>query len=184
VLTSVPTATLQEAWERGTWSGHRWVVEDSHQCLKTGCRLEHRQLQTGKRFFRLLGLLSPVAVHLLQQRDLARSEPDRFACEVIDADALTVVATQAGLDPARMTIQVFWREVARLGSYLARRRDGPAGWKTLWAGGSGFRPCLRAFISLPTSVGTMCIQDRPSGLGSVNLESHCTLQSFSQARNI
>jgi hypothetical protein len=25
-------------------------------------------------------------------------------------------------------------EVARLGGYLARRRDGPPGWKTLWLG--------------------------------------------------
>lgn len=52
----------------------------------------------------------------------------------METDAVTVVATQAGLDPATVTTEVFWREVARLGGYLARRRDGPPGWKTLWAG--------------------------------------------------
>ncbi|PZW18068.1 transposase-like DNA-binding protein [Thermosporothrix hazakensis] len=165
VQTSVQTATLQEAWERGTWYGHRWVVEDSHQCLKTGCRLQQRQLQTGKRFFRLLGLLSPVAVRLLQQRDLARSEPDRFTCEVLDVDVLTVVATQAGLDPASMTIQVFWQEVARLGATWLVAGMGQQAGRPCGRAGSGFRPCLRAFISLIASVCKMCIKDRAQARG-------------------
>jgi len=145
LLTSLPTSTLEQAWERADWYSHRWVVEDYHQCLKTGCRLEQRQLQTVERFFRLLGLLSPVAVRLLQLRDVARSSPDRPACEVVEADLLTVVATQAGLDPANMTTEVFWREVARLGGYLARRRDGPPGWKTLWAGWLRVQTLLEGF---------------------------------------
>src|SRR6266704_6290034 len=40
LLTSVPTTTLEQAWERVEWYRQRWVVEDSPQCLKTGCRLE------------------------------------------------------------------------------------------------------------------------------------------------
>jgi hypothetical protein len=28
----------------------------------------------------------------------------------------------------------FWREVAKLGGFLARRRDGEPGWQTLWRG--------------------------------------------------
>jgi len=145
LLTSLPTTTLEQAWERTNWYSHRWVVEDYHQCLKTGCRLEQRQLQSVERFFRLLGLFSPIAVRLLQLRDLARSQPDRPAQELIEADLLTVVATQAGLDPSTMTTEVFWREVARLGGYLARRRDGPPGWKTLWAGWLRVQTLLEGF---------------------------------------
>jgi Transposase DNA-binding/Transposase DDE domain len=145
LLTSLPTMTLEEAWERAGWYSHRWVVEDYHQCLKTGCRLEQRQLQTVERFFRLLGLLSPVAIRLLQLRDVARNAPDRLASEVVEADLLTVVAAQASLDPAIMTAEVFWREVARLGGYLARRHDGPPGWKTLWAGWLRVQTLLEGF---------------------------------------
>ena len=145
LLTSLPTTTLEQAWERTNWYSHRWVVEDYHQCLKTGCRLEQRQLQSVERFFRLLGLFSPIAVRLLQLRDLARSQPDRPAQELIEADLLTVVAIQAGLDPSTMTTEVFWREVARLGGYLARRRDGPPGWKTLWAGWLRVQTLLEGF---------------------------------------
>ena len=43
LLTSVPTTTLQQAWERGDWYGYRWLAQDYHQCLKSGCRIEQRQ---------------------------------------------------------------------------------------------------------------------------------------------
>src|SRR5437764_9321273 len=61
LLTSVPTTTLEQAWERVDWYRHRWLVEDYHQCLKSGCRIEQRQLQSVDGLIRLLGLLSPLA---------------------------------------------------------------------------------------------------------------------------
>lgn len=134
LLTSVPTTMLHQAWERVGWYEHRWTVEDYHQCLKTGCRLEERQLQSAARLIRLLGLLSPLAVRLLQLRDLARGEPQRPAHEVLDADLLAIVAAQAGQAPALMTTGAFWKAVAQMGGYLARSGDGPPGWKTLWKG--------------------------------------------------
>ncbi|HLZ62707.1 MAG TPA: IS4 family transposase, partial [Ktedonosporobacter sp.] len=134
LLTSVPTSSIEDAWEHVGWYECRWVVEDYHQCLKTGCRIEERLMHTAERLIRLLGLLSPVAVRLLQLRDLSRREPDRPAHEVVQADLLAVVATQTGCSPATMTTATFWQTVARMGGYLARRHDGPPGWKTLWAG--------------------------------------------------
>src|SRR2546422_8562041 len=92
LLTSVPTTTLEQAWERVDWYGYRWLVEDYHQCLKSGCRLEQRQLQTVDGLIRLLGLLSPLAVRLLQIRGFARSEPERPANALIEPLMLAVVA--------------------------------------------------------------------------------------------
>jgi hypothetical protein len=134
LLTSVPTTTLEQAWERVDWYRHRWLVEDYHQCLKSGCRIEERQLQTIDGLIRLLGLLSPLAVRLLQIRGYARSEPERPAHEVIEPLLLAVVAERSGQSPATMTIGSFWTEVARLGGYLARSHDGPPGWRTIWKG--------------------------------------------------
>lgn len=134
LLTSVPTTSLAHAWERVGWYERRWVVEDYHQCLKTGCRIEARQVRTAERVIRLLGLLAPLAVRLVQLRDLARRAPDTPAAQVVEADLLALVAAQAHHPPSQMTTADFWREVARLGGYLARRRDGPPGWKTLWQG--------------------------------------------------
>lgn len=134
LLTSVPTSSLEDAWEHVGWYECRWVVEDYHQCLKTGCRIEARLMHTADRLIRLVGLLSPVAVRLLQLRDLSRREPERPAHEVAQADLLAVVAAQTGCSPVTMTTASFWQAVARMGGYLARRHDGPPGWKTLWAG--------------------------------------------------
>ena len=134
LLTSVPTTTLEQAWERVEWYRHRWLVEDSHQCLKSGCRIEERQLQTVDGLIRLLGLLSPLAVRLLQVRACAREDPERPAYEVIEPLMLAVVAERSGGSPLTMTVGTFWIEVARMGGYLARSHDGPPGWRTIWKG--------------------------------------------------
>ncbi len=134
LLTSVPTTTLEHAWERVDWYGHRWLVEDYHQCLKSGCRIEQRQLQTVDGLIRLLGLLSPLAVRLLQVRACAREDPERPASEVIEPLMLAVLAQRTGGSPLTMTMGTFWTEVARLGGYLARSHDGPPGWRTIWKG--------------------------------------------------
>jgi hypothetical protein len=131
LLTSVPTTTLEQAWERVDWYRARWRGEDYHPCLKTGCRIEERQLQSTERLIRLL---SPLAVRLLQWRDLSRQAPERPAQSVIEPETLTVLATHVALSPSSMTVGTFWTEVARMGGYLARRGDGPPGWKTLWKG--------------------------------------------------
>jgi hypothetical protein len=55
LVTSVPTTTLVQAWERAEWYEHRWVVVDYHQCLKSGYRVEERQVQTAARLIRMPG---------------------------------------------------------------------------------------------------------------------------------
>ncbi len=134
LLTSLPTTTLAHAWERVDWYGYRWLDEDYHQCLKSGCRIEQRQGPPVDGLIRLLGLLSPLAVRLLQVRALAREEPARPAHEVIEPLMLAVLAQRSGHAPASMTVGTFWTEVARLGGYLARSHDGPPGWRTIWKG--------------------------------------------------
>ncbi len=134
LLTSVPTTTPEQAWERVEWYRHRWLVEDYHQCLKSGHRIEERQLQTVDGLIRLLGLLSPLAVRWLQVHACAREEPERPAYEVIDPLMLVVLAERSGVSPLSMTLDTFWTEVARLGGYLARRYDGPPGWRNIWKG--------------------------------------------------
>jgi Transposase DNA-binding/Transposase DDE domain len=134
LLTSLPCLTAQQAWQRAEWYRARWRVEDYHHCLKTGCRIEERQVQSADRLIRLLGLLSPLAVRLLQVRDLSRQAPECPAQSVIEPETLAVLAAHVGLSPSTMTVGTFWTEVARMGGYLARRGDGPPGWKTIWKG--------------------------------------------------
>jgi hypothetical protein len=134
VVTSVPTTTLEDAWEGVEWYRHRWLVEDYHQCPGSGCRIEQRQGPRVDGLIRLLGLVSPLAVRLVQVRECARGEPERQASEVIEPLMVAVLAERTGQSPATMTLGSFWTEVARLGGYLARAHDGPPGWRTIWKG--------------------------------------------------
>jgi hypothetical protein len=134
-LPSVPTTTLEHAWERVDWYGSRWLVEDYHHCLKSGCRLEERQWQTVDGLIRLLGLLSPLAVRLLQVRALAREDPERPAQEVIEPLMLAVLAQRCGGSPATMTVGTdLGRKSPAWVASLPRSHDGPPGWRTIWKG--------------------------------------------------
>jgi Transposase Tn5 dimerisation domain len=134
LLTSMPTLTVADAWERVEWYTCRWVVEDYHQCLKTGCSLEQRHLQTYDGLVRLLGFLALIAVRLLQLRELARLEPERLATEALPRDLVRVVAQLADVPAEALTLGSFWRTVALQGGHQGRKGDGPPGWKTLWRG--------------------------------------------------
>jgi len=134
LLTTVPTTSVAAGWERVDWYTQRWLAEDYHQCLKTGCAMEQRQLQTYAGLTRLLGLLGPLAAHLLELRELARREPERLAPEALPGELVRVVAALAEVPVATLTLAGFWRSVAQQGGYLGRRRDGPPGWQTLWRG--------------------------------------------------
>ena len=134
LLTSVPTHTSVHAWQGVGWYRARWIVEDFHQGLKTGCRVEQRQIQTYEGLRTLLGLLSPEAVRLLHLRTLARQAPEQPAQQVLPADLVQVVAHLVHVPAAQLTTQQCWHTIARKGGYLGRKGDGPPGWKTLWLG--------------------------------------------------
>lgn len=134
LVTSVPVDGLAAAWERAAWYRCRWLVEDFHQCLKTGCRMEASQLRDEAALERLLALLAPLAVRLLGLREAARLTPACPAADLVGAETVAVVAARTGTPAAGMTADTLWRLVARLGGHQGRNRDGPPGWRTLWHG--------------------------------------------------
>ncbi len=75
LLTSLPVENAAQAWQCVDWYTMRWTVEDFHRCLKTGCSMEMRHLQSYENLKRLLGLVGPLAVRLLVLRSCARQTP-------------------------------------------------------------------------------------------------------------
>ena len=134
LLTSVPVDTVEQAWERVEWYRARWTVEDYHQGIKTGCRIEQRQLQTYEGLRRLLGLLAPIAVRLLHLRAASRQTPQLPASQTMPAEVVQVVAYLAKVPAISRSTQQGWYTIAGQGGYLGRKGDGPPGWKTLWHG--------------------------------------------------
>lgn len=133
VLTSKEVADGEDALEVAGWYSRRWLVEEYHKCLKSGCKVEERQLQEGDRLEALTAILSVVAVRLLQMKEQARQSPDTLAREIVPRDHLKALCGHRKL-PQTMSIKRFWIEVARLGGFLARKSDGDPGWLTTWRG--------------------------------------------------
>jgi hypothetical protein len=145
LLSSVPTETLAQAWERVAWYRCRWLVEEFHQCLKTGCQIESRRLEEASSLLRLLGLLAPLAVQLLSIQEEARLHPDQPASQIFPGDLVELVAKLSDRSPQDLTVFTFWRLIAQQGGYLGRTRDGPPGWKSLWHGWIYIQTLLRGF---------------------------------------
>jgi Transposase DNA-binding len=134
LLRSVSLRTVADAYQTVEWYTCRWLCEDYHQCLKTGCRIEATQLDDGADIRRLRGFATPIAVHLLQLRQTARYTPDLPASAVVDPVMVDTLARRQQLSAATLSVTGFWRAVARLGGHQGRRADGPPGWRTIWKG--------------------------------------------------
>lgn len=142
LLTSEPATTFKQAWTIIEWYEKRQLVEEYHKCLKTGCRIEHRQYKTSHRLERVTGLLSIVAVRLLQLKSVARTHPDRPVEQVVPAAWTKMLQHLKGGVPLT-TVGEFFRTLAGLGGFLGRTNDGEPGWITLWRGLEKLTLCLR-----------------------------------------
>ena len=133
LLTSERIETATAAALVVEWYTCRWLIEDYHMCLKTGCRVEHSQLDDGADLQRLLGFAVPIAVRLLQLRQDVRTAPEVTAKSVVDPLFVQLLAARLKL-PKNMSLAQFWKGVAQLGGHLGRTSDGAPGWRTLWQG--------------------------------------------------
>jgi hypothetical protein len=134
LFTTVPVTEAAAALERLEWYRLRWVVEEYHKALKTGCAREQRQLRSAAGLRALLGFLAIVAVRLLPLRTIARTAPDTPALQVVEPEWVETVVRLRGGAADPMTADQFWRAVAGLGGFLGRKGDGDPGWQTLWRG--------------------------------------------------
>jgi len=117
----------------------RWMIEEFHKCQKTGCQVETRRLEHTDRLEPLIGLLSVLAVWLLQLKFVARDNPDTPASELFDESMVHVMARYLRCSVATLTVLQFWRGIGRLGGHPGRKGDGPMGWLRAWRGWQSFQ---------------------------------------------
>jgi hypothetical protein len=134
LLSALPVQSSQQAWQAIHHYQSRWPIEDFHRGVKTGCRLEQRHLQEQRSLENLLAIVSPIAVRLLQLRNLCREEPEQAAVDWVEPEEALLIAEQEGVALEGLTIKQFVYRVAQLGGFLRRAGDGPPGWQTLWEG--------------------------------------------------
>jgi hypothetical protein len=134
LLSDEPVNNLEDAVRLGDWYTLRWMVEQYHQCLKSGCRVESRQLEHVDRLEPLIGMLCVLAVRLLQLKNDTRLMPQAPAIKQVPGKSVRTLAKMLNVAAETITLRQFTHEVAKLGGFLGRKGDGEPGWLTLWRG--------------------------------------------------
>lgn len=138
LLTTVAVTSLTEATEKLAWYALRWGIEVLHRTLKSGCRIEHRQLMQADRIEACLAIDLVVAWRIYHLTKLGREVP-QAPCTVFFEEAewkaLMVFTRKNPVAPTKPpTLREALHRVAGLGGFLGRKSDGEPGTQTLWLG--------------------------------------------------
>ncbi len=135
LLTSLPCDTWGQVRRILGIYTMRWCVEEYHKALKSGAGAEDSPMERAYRIESLVAVLGVVAVRLFNTKWLARTRPDEpVHPKVFGPDLLSLLAAQFGKPAEGWTHRTALVSVARVGGFLARRRDGMPGWQTIWRG--------------------------------------------------
>ena len=138
LLSTWPVKNFAEATEKLGWYAIRWGIEVYHRTLKSGCKIEERQLGHADRIETCLGIDMVVAWRIVHLTKLGRETPD-VPCTVYFEEAEwkalnTYIAQNPNAPEQTPSLREAMRMVASLGGFLGRKSDGEPGTKSLWIG--------------------------------------------------
>lgn len=138
LLTTLPVSTAAEAIEKVRWYSQRWQIEVIHKVLKSGCKVEQRQMQTAERLERVLSIDLVVAWRVLALCKAARELPEDPISDWLSEaqwQALwSYIHQRTAVPKTSPTVRQAVRWIAQLGGFLGRKSDGEPGTTTLWRG--------------------------------------------------
>lgn len=151
LLTNLPVESVASAVEKTQWYAIRFQIEVYFRTLKTGCRIEDRQLAHRERLENCLGIDLVVAWRVLALSRQARQTPEEAAEAYFEAPAVRVLkALIREENPAQpvatLGLRQAVRRIAQLGGFLGRKSDGEPGAQTLWRGLQHLENITRGFI--------------------------------------
>jgi len=139
LLTTCAVNSFAEATEKLDWYTKRWCIEIYHKTLKSGCKIEERQLGNADTIEACLAIDMVVAWRIYHLTKLGRECPN-VPCTVFFEEAewkalLTHAARQpVPPDQPPPPLGEAMRMVGALGGHLGRKSDGEPGTKSLWLG--------------------------------------------------
>lgn len=138
LLTTEPVSDLEGAVQVVKEYAVRWVIEEFHRVLKTGCRVERMQFENAGSLSPAIAMSAVVAWRILYITKLSREQPEADVAIIAAPEEVLVlehwlVAKKEKLRQIR-TANEFVFAVALLGGFMGRKRDGAPGTKILWQG--------------------------------------------------
>jgi len=137
LLTNVETSTFEQAVQRIEWYAGRWNIEVYHRILKSGCRIEDRQLSDCDRIESCLAIDMVVAWRIFLLTKMGRETPDLPCDTILSEDEWKVLwaCTERKSTPD-IPPSLYWAilAIAALGGFLGRKSDGFPGPTVMWRG--------------------------------------------------
>ncbi|MBC8481917.1 MAG: IS4 family transposase [Planctomycetes bacterium] len=138
LITTMDVNSFEDGVEKLDWYTIRWWIEVYHRTLKSGCKIEQRQLGKAERIESCLAIDMVIAWRILHLTKLGRETPD-VECTVFFEEAewkaLLAYKTQTPIPPEKPpSLREVIHMVASLGGFLGRKGDGEPGTKSLWLG--------------------------------------------------
>lgn len=138
LLTTIEVATFEQGIRMLEWYSIRWGIEVYHRTLKSGCKIEERQLRHADRIEACLAIDMVVAWRIFHLTKLGREVPDvpcTIFFEEAEWKALATYKTQNPIPPEQPpSLREAIHMVAGLGGFLGRKSDGEPGTKSMWLG--------------------------------------------------
>jgi len=91
LLSDLPVHNGEEAWERVQWYCRRWIIEEWHRVLKSGCGVEQREFKTAEHLQRALAFDLIVGWRVLACVKLGRVLPQLPASVLYSLEELEVL---------------------------------------------------------------------------------------------
>lgn len=138
LLTTMEITGFDDACEKVHWYMVRWGIEVYHRTLKSGCKIEDRQLGSVDSIEKCLAVDSVVAWRICHLTKLGRETP-HAPCTIYFQEAewkaLTAYVTRNPVPPEQPpTLAEAIKMVATIGGFIGRKRDGEPGTQTIWRG--------------------------------------------------
>jgi len=139
LITNLTVDTFDEAIEKIRWYCLRWRIEVFHKILKSGLKVEECRLSSGERLIRYLSVMSIIAWRIFLVTLIARTDPNLPCTILLEENEWKVLYAKINkifpgpkISPPSIKEVITW--IAKLGGYLARKKDPAPGPIVIWRG--------------------------------------------------
>jgi Transposase DNA-binding/Transposase Tn5 dimerisation domain len=136
-FTTLPIDTLEQVLNVIKFYLCRWEIEVFFKILKSGCKVEERDLKTAERLKNMMAIFFILAWRIMYITSIARKHPEIPCSEIFeDAEWKSVckIMQKSEIPSTPPSLGVFILMIARLGGYLAGKNRPPPGPKVIWKG--------------------------------------------------
>jgi Transposase DDE domain len=138
LITNLQVTTRAQAIEKLQWYALRWRIEVFHKILKSGCQAEQSKLRTAERLVNLLATFCILSWRIFWLTMINRSTEKAKASLAFTPLEINILNRLAPDKPSGTTrtpsLKSCLTQLACLGGYLNRSKDGPPGNIVMWRG--------------------------------------------------